>query len=154
MSSLFLGSYECAVVGGRVMLPESFPVISGPLFYAEIAWNGNDGFCFALDAQCLPDDFILNTPRAAQVRDGFLELPPEILAQAGTLVYIIGAKDCFEIYMKGFPQFQDEDEVAQCITQHIDADTRQRELEICHMVEELRNAVERKSRSRQEGGYS
>ena len=133
------------------MLPESFPVICGPLFYAEIAWDGNEGFGFAPDAQHLPGDILLNTPRAAQVRDGLLELPPQILAQAGKVVYIIGANDCFDIYTKGFPQFQDEDEVAQCITQHIDADAQRSEAEIYRMVEELRHAVERKSRGQQGG---
>lgn len=133
-----IGSYECAVIDGKVILPESFLVISGPLFYAAIAWGGNEGFIFAPDAQRLPDDIILHTPQTAQVRGGLLELPPQILAQAGKLVYIIGVKETFEVYTKGFPQFQDEAEIAQCVTQHLDTQMRQSEAEICRLVEELR----------------
>lgn len=141
MATLFFGSYECSVVNGKVMLPESFPVISGPLFYAAIAWDGNAGFIFAPDAQSLPDDIILHTPQTTLVRGSLLDLPPQILAQAGKVVYIIGVKDCFEIYTKGFPQFQDEDEIAKCVTQHLDADMQQSEEEICRLVEELRHMV-------------
>ena len=139
----FMGMHECPVIDGKVMLTEQFRQHNSQLYYAEITWDGNKGYCFSSAPELLPAEIILHTPLVTQVQNGLLELPPGFLTKAGNVVYAIGAGNCFELYANGFPHEPMGDQIDLCIAQHFDAEMQQHIDEMQADLDELRERLQR-----------